>query len=336
VNRKLLVVGGGSMGKRRIRCLLANQVEPEAIRLVDVRSDRRDESKAKHMVEGFSSLSAGLDWDPDAVLVSVPGGLHMEVCLAAARAGKHVFCEVPLSTSLDRVDDLAKLVAERNLVFAPGCQPPFHPLYRQLKEWMAAPDLGKPLIVVEVFGQYLPDWHPYEDYRSFYAASQKMGGCNLDVVAQQATTLCWLLDDRIAEVFCRGHHLSSLEVDGSDCFQLIARTSQGTALTQQYDLIQRAGYHSIRFISETTTLEYNPGDGNVRRFRAATRSWETVAKPEGFQYEQCYIEEISLFLRCLDGKAQWHVPLPTAIGVVQVLQAMLQSAAEGKLVRILP
>lgn len=322
------------MGKRRVRCLLANHVAPEQIRLVDVRSDRREESRTKYGVEGFPSLEAGLAWNPEVVFVSVPGALHLPVCLAAARAGKHVFCEVPLSVNLDGLETLAGVVADKRLLLAPGCQPPFHPLYRQLKEWVAAPDFGPALLVVEIFGQYLPDWHPYEDYRTFYAASQKLGGCNLDVVAQQATLLNWLLDDQVAEVFCRGHRLSTLEIDGHDALQILTRTRQGTALTQQYDLIQRAGYHSLRLISETTTLEYNPGDGNVRRYRAATKAWETVSKPEGFQYEQCYIDETALFLACLEGQAQWHIPLTTAVDIVRFLMAMQQSAASGEVVRI--
>jgi predicted dehydrogenase len=334
MNRKFIVVGGGSMGKRRIRCLLAKGINPEAIRVVDVRDDRRDESNTKYQVGGFSSLEAGLEWNPDAVMVSLPGGLHMDACLPAARAGKHLFCEVPLSVSIDGLDELTELVSSQNLVFAAGCQPPFHPLYKQLKAWMADAEYGKTLSVIETFGQYLPDWHPFEDYRKFYAASQKMGGCNLDVIAQQATLMSWLLNDRIDEVFCRGNHLSTLEVDGSDCLQVLAKTAQGTALTQQYDLIQRAGHHSIRLISETTTLEYNPGESNVRRYRAKSKEWETVTVPEGYEYEQCYIDEIGLFLQCLEGQAQWHVPLSTAIGVVRFLEAILQSAKNDKIVRI--
>lgn len=324
------------MGKRRIRCLLANQIKPGNIRLAEPRPDRLDETKTKYGVEGVPSLGAGLEWNPDAVFVSVPGALHVKACLAAARAGKHLFCEVPLAVNLDGLAELATLVAQNHLVLAPGCQPPFHPLYRQLKQWISAPDFGRALMVVEIFGQYLPDWHPYEDYRTFYAASQKLGGCNLDVIAQQATVLCWLLGDRIQEVFCRGHHLSTLEVDGNDCLQILARTAQGTALTQQYDLIQRAGYHSMRFISETTTLEYNPSEGNVRRYRAETKAWETVAKPEGFQYEQCYIDETASFLECLDGRSEWHVPVETAVGIVRFLQSALQSAADATVVRIAP
>src|SRR5688572_21764312 len=103
---KFLVVGGGSMGKRRIRCLLANGVKPEDIRMVDVRADRQAEVKEKHNVDSVNDVNAGLDWNPTGVIVSVPGAAHMEVCLAAVNRGKHVFCEVPLSVNLDGTEEL--------------------------------------------------------------------------------------------------------------------------------------------------------------------------------------------------------------------------------------
>jgi len=66
-------------------------------------------------------------------------------------------------------------------------------------------------------------------------------------------------------------------------------------------------------------------DGFARRYLAATKRWETVTPPPGFNYEQCYIDEIALFLECMRGRGQWHNPLPTAIHVVRFLTAMLTS-----------
>ena len=67
-------------------------------------------------------------------------------CLTAARAGKHFFCEVPLSMSLDGTEELIDLVERQGLVAAPGSQPPFHPLVRQVKAWLEDPAFGKLLL----------------------------------------------------------------------------------------------------------------------------------------------------------------------------------------------
>ena len=59
---RFLIVGGGAMGKRRTRCLLANKVAAGDIHLVDMRADRRDQVTKKYSVETFDNLDAGLKW----------------------------------------------------------------------------------------------------------------------------------------------------------------------------------------------------------------------------------------------------------------------------------
>jgi len=317
------------MGKRRIRCLQGNGVKADAIRVVDVREDRRAEAKEKYGVDGFSTLDEALKWNPDAVLVCVPGSLHMEPCLAAAEAKKHVFCEVPLSVDLKGTEQLAALAGSNKLVIAPGCQTPFHPLFKLMKSWLDDPAFGKPLAFLADFGQYLPDWHPYEDYRKFYAANQAMGGGNLDVIAQEFSTLYWLLGDRVNSVFCRGSHLSTLEIQASDCWQILATTGRNTAITAHFDMIQRAGRFVMKFISEGGTIELDLVGGNIRRFLATTKQWETRTTPQGYVHEQCYIDEIGLFMKCIKGEGQWHNPLPVAIDIVKFLQGMLRSMKEN-------
>jgi predicted dehydrogenase len=331
---KYLVVGGGSMGKRRIRCLMACNVAPEHIRMVDTRDDRRSEVKAKYNVDSLCDLHAGLAWNPDAVVVSVPGAAHMHVSLAAVQQKKHVFCEVPLATTLDGVDELSQLVEQHKLVFAPGCQLPMHPLIKEAKQWIGEPAFGKPLCVLAEFGQFLPDWHPYEDYRNFYASDQKMGGGNLDVIAQDVANLYWLLNDRATELFAAGHHVSSLEIRANDVWDLSIGTAKGTRMSLHFDLIQRTGRSMSRFIGENGTIELNLIEGTVRRFLTVTPQWETKAVPHGYKYEQSYIDEIATFIDCLSGKANWYNELPAAIEVVKLLIAAQRSAETGSLIRI--
>jgi predicted dehydrogenase len=331
---KFLVVGGGSMGKRRIRCLLANNVQPQQIRMVDVRLDRQAEVKTKHDVDSVGDLSAGLNWGPDAVIISVPGAAHMEVALAAARAKKHIFCEVPLSLNLDGVPELKELAEKHKLVIAPGCQPPMHPLFKQAKDWVGEPSFGKPLSVIVEFGQYLPDWHPYEDYRKFYASDQKMGGGNLDVIAQELSALYWILGDQAVELFAAGVKVSSLELQANDSWDICVGLSKGTRMALHFDLIQRAGRVVLRFISETATVEINLVESTVRRFLASTKQWETRSTPLGYVYEQSYIDEVGQFLKCIEGKAQWFNPISSAVEVVKFLMAMQQSAQTKNTVKI--
>ena len=149
---RFLVVGGGSMGKRRTRCLLANNVHKDQIQLVDTREDRRAEVSELFGINVHANLEEGMAIGPDVVIVSVPGAYHMDACLVAARAGKHFFSEVPLSIGLEGTEELLELVKSQSLVAAPGTQPPFHPPVKPAKAWLEDPAVGKPLTINEAFG----------------------------------------------------------------------------------------------------------------------------------------------------------------------------------------
>lgn len=328
MSKRFLIIGGGSMGKRRIRCLLANGINPNQIRLVEVREDRREQVKQDYDVDSFTDFDDGMAWDPDAVLVSVPGALHMRFCVPAAAAGKHVFCEVPLSVDLNQTDELQQTVKKQGLVLAPGCQVLFDPLAQKIKSWIEDPAFGRALIYQETFGAYLPSWHPYEDYRSFYAADQNMGGGNLDVIAQELTVARWMTGHTVDSLFAQGSHLSELEINGHDCQQILARSNKGMVWTLQYDLIQHPGGLSRKIVGERGTLEVQ--GTTIRRYLADTEQWETWTRPEDIPAEQPYIDEIAHFLRCIDGQDQWPVSLDTAIDVIRFLLAMRQSIETGQ------
>ncbi|MFT5240480.1 MAG: UDP-N-acetyl-2-amino-2-deoxyglucuronate dehydrogenase [Candidatus Promineifilaceae bacterium] len=72
----------------------------------------RDSAKAQAMADAFGcKASSDLDAflaDPalNIVTIATPSGAHLEPCLAAARAGKHVICEKPLEITTERVDQM--------------------------------------------------------------------------------------------------------------------------------------------------------------------------------------------------------------------------------------
>jgi len=60
--------------------------------------------------------------DIDAVHIATGDYWHVPIALAAARAGKHIYCEKPLGLSLDNMIELEKTMSQKNLVFQYGTQ----------------------------------------------------------------------------------------------------------------------------------------------------------------------------------------------------------------------
>lgn len=81
--------------------------------------------------------------DVDVVCVCVPSGLHAEVGIAAAKAGKHVLCEKPLDISLERADALIRACREAGVYLGAVFQNRFHPVSQAIKEAIDSGRLGR-------------------------------------------------------------------------------------------------------------------------------------------------------------------------------------------------
>ncbi|MCC6424765.1 MAG: Gfo/Idh/MocA family oxidoreductase [Phycisphaerales bacterium] len=321
---KFLVIGGGSMGKRRIRCLMANGIDAGDIRLVDPREDRREESRSKYGVDGLNDIQSGLNWNPDAAMVCVSGERAANICATLLEGGKSVFCEVPMGLNADETRKLGMLAQQRGLLAACGAQQPFHPLIKQCRQWLKDPAFGKPLAFTLDWGQYVPGWHPYEPLSVFYSASQLTAVMTLEI-----SQLYEITGDRIATLKCLRRQTSTLQTPGGDVCDIIGDTRGGMAVSMHFDLLQRSMRNIARFTSEQGLIELDFAQDHSRRYIVADKQWETVPSPKGYSYEQCYIDEIALFLRCIAGKAQWHNPVAQVIDIVSVFDAMHRDARQS-------
>jgi len=316
------------MGKRRVRCLLANGIPAANIVVFDARADRLHESRDKYSVATAKTFKAAIR-DPGiaAVFVSVPGALHIKYCLAAARAGKHWFCEVPLAVNSRGIAELKELTQAKQLIGAPGCQVLFHPLGRALQEWAAGP-LGGPILAASYsFGSYLPEWHPHEDYRQFYASNKAMGGGNLDVIAQEMVWIRSVINRSMVAVSCRTSKTSALELaEGTpDHQEIIIEFEGGLMLSAHFDLLDRSHEGMLRLVTAASTLKWNKSEKALEVYEPSAGAWKRHPQADNYNYETCYQEEIGRFLTCIEKREAWPVRLETAEEIVRLLHGLDRS-----------
>ncbi|NQU09391.1 Gfo/Idh/MocA family oxidoreductase [bacterium] len=327
---KFLVVGCGSMGKRRIRCLRANG-ESDIIGF-DTRADRRDEVQQQFGVTASARFEEALQQQPDALVISVPPALHLRYCLAASRHGLPWFSELPLAISMDGIPELLREVATRKIVGAVGNQNLFHPYPQQLRQLVQGGPLGPVLTIAYEYGCWLPDWHPHEDYRSFYAARNELGGGGLDLIAQEIGWIGWIVGSPVRSVMSVSAKRSSLELDVPDTRDLVLEFQDGTTGSFHFDLIQRPGGRTLKLVAEAGTALWDSQPARV--YLAAKGAWENLAAPTYKEYEEVYIAEISRFLACVRGEATWENDLAAAADMVRLLDAVRRSEQEQRRVAL--
>lgn len=190
-NLQVLVLGVGSIGERHIRNLWALGVT----KITAYRTRNlpfRDIGPAKVTV--ITDLNQLQPSEIDCAIICSPTNLHLSQSIWCAENGIHTLVEKPISNTDRSISDLLKIVVDKQLVFSVAYMMRFHPLLIELKKIIASKIFGKVVHIESEWREYLPDWHPWEDYRKSYAALAEMGGGAALTLSHDLDLVTWLLD----------------------------------------------------------------------------------------------------------------------------------------------
>lgn len=322
---KFLVIGLGSMGKRRIRNLLA--LGEKHIIGFDPNQARCDEVKDKYSIDICNDWTQALDTNANAWIVSTPPLTHMDYALQAAEKGIHVFIEAGVPDQ--RIDQLMDLAKQNKSVVAPSCTMAYFPGPQRIKSVVEQGELGKNLLFTYQSGQYLPDWHPWEDYRTFYVAKKESGAAR-EIVAFELVWLCKIFG-AITEVTGMKDKNSDLEVDIDDHYQIIVKFANGLSGHLLVDAIARPAVRNFRLCCSEGTLEWDQANLTLRQYQAETSQWQEEKLDQGtaesgyINPEEPYINEVSDYLAAIRGEKAFPHSLEDDKQILDVLLAVESS-----------
>ncbi len=327
---RVAVIGCGSIGRRHIRNLLSLGVE--GITCCDMDRERLDRTTGEYGIAGFPVLAEVLAAKPDAVVIGTSTSSHLPLAREAARAGCHLFIEKPLSDRLEGIDGLADEVDEKRLVTMIGSNFKFHPSFTRMKGILDSRILGRVLSARCQFGQYLPDWHPWEDYRKTYSARRELGGGIL-LDSHEFDYMSWFLGD-VEEVFCMAGKLSNLEIDTEDTAEVLLKFHSGAVGEIHLDYTQRHYQRNYEFFGEEGTLKWDFNERTVRLYKAREGMWEVFEEPRNYDFNEMYRNEMKHFLDCAESGEQTLTDLHAGLRTLKAITAAKASAMEGRLKRI--
>jgi predicted dehydrogenase len=301
--------------------------------VVETRVDRRAEIAAKHPdAQVFASLQEALATERyQAGFVCVPTASHLEPAMALARAGIHLFMEKPVSHSVDGVKELVEEVERRGLVGMTGfCMRFFEPL-RKARALIEAGRIGRVVTARSFTGVYLPDWHPYEDYRSFYMARKEQGG---GVLLDECHAFDWMewLCGPIRGVFAVVGTFSDLEVTTDDVCEVIARFGERAVGSIHLDMVDRSARSEVEVIGTESTLLVDLEGHTVRLYDHGKRKWEQWAFEPA--YDRMYVDELEHFFACVQGRERPLTDLRAGWRVQRIIAACARSSAQGRWVAV--
>lgn len=317
---KVLVVGLGSMGRRRIRNLKALGIDD--IVGYDPRGDRRSEAAATYGIETIDDPDNLAKSAAEAWVVSTPPLTHLAYALQALDAGAHVFTEADLPDT--QADAVIARRDQSGLLVAPSCTMRHFPGPKLVRSLVEKGLIGRPLLFTYQSGQFLPDWHPWEDIDDFYVSKTATGAAR-EIVPFELTWLTGLFGSVLKISGLKGS-TGVLDAPIDDHYALALSFESGVAGTLLVDVLSRPDIRVFRINGTDGTLEWDQGAELVRVRSAHDDAWTTYPLAVGTREigyinpEEPYVAEINDFLDAVAGKAPYPFALEEEIALHGVLE----------------
>jgi predicted dehydrogenase len=328
---KVLVIGLGSMGKRRIRNLKALGVRELAG--VDPREDRRAEAAASYAVPTFGDARQALqEFAPDVAVISTPPDKHMDYAFLAFE--RRIACFIEASVvDAERVLELHEKTRHGGPLVAPSCTMRYFPGPRRVKELVSAGAIGKVVNINYHTGQYLKDWHPWEAIEDYYVSKRATGGCR-EIVPFELT---WLNDifGEPEPVACLRARIGDLQADIDDVYHCWLRYPGNATASITVEVLSRpVATRELRVLGTRGLLAYSADDNAVRVASLGADGWTRhdlergTAQAGYINPEEPYIAEMRDFLAAVESRSPARFPnsLLDDYRVLRILNALEQKS----------
>jgi len=300
---KYLVIGLGSMGKRRVRNLKA--LGMQNIAGFDTRPDRRLEVRKKYDIPVFDTFEEAIkNYSPQVFVISTPPDLHMHYAYYASEYAISCFIEASVIDAC-KIKELSERIKDSKIVIAPSCTMRYFPGPKKIKELIYSGKIGKVLNVNYQTGQYLPDWHPWEDIKDFYVSKRETGGAR-EIVPFELT---WLNDifGKSKALACVKAKLSDLPADIDDVYHCLLQYDNNVLANITVEVISRPkSCREMRVIGSEGEIVFSADTNSVKYINTLLDKWVEFKFDSGTienQYinpEEPYIAEMKDFVSAVE------------------------------------
>jgi predicted dehydrogenase len=257
-----------------------------------------------------------------------PSHSRVDVALKAATSGAHLFIEKPLSHILKDVATLEQLSADNSSRVMVGYMMRFHPLLIDIRDRIARGQVGDLIHVRSQWGEYVPDWHPWEDYRDTYAARRALGGGPVLTLSHEIDMALWFLSGtatapKTVQGLSNTH--SGLEMDAEHGIDILIASASGATANLHLDFYQRPPARNVEFVGTEGRITFDYYSSRIEVFsREKPEPVEIIDISESFERNNMFISEIEHFFDCItDGLT----PVPGLAEGKAALNVALQAIA---------
>jgi predicted dehydrogenase len=326
---KVLVVGYGSIGKRHVNNLM--RIKNMEI-LICTRNKGANQLK-KYGIKIFKSFTESLREGPDIGIICNETSLHVKTAIKLAQHNCHLFIEKPLSDSLKNTKILLSLIKSKKLITLIGCNMRFHKCIKEIKKIIESKSLGRIISVRVENGSYLPDWHPWEDYRISYASRKELGGGVVLTSIHEIDYLYWFFG-KVNEVSSFTGRFSNLELSVEDLSAILLRFKKNIVAEVHLDYFQQPESRNCKIIGTKGLVYWDSDTNEVRQYNNLKKKWTTKFKYKNYERNEMFVDELKHFIDCVKNKKTTINPIEDALKTLDIALAIKKSSLLKKTVII--
>lgn len=318
--KRILVIGGGSIGERHVRCFL--RTRQAAVSLCETRDDVRQRLANDYQLdEVFDAFDAAIAQNFDGAVICTPAHLHVLMATQLVERGTGVLIEKPLSTKPHGIDRLVELVDAGKIPVSIAYVMRQHPALQAMKQALESGRFGRPVQIVYSGGQHFPFYRPA--YReTYYTRHETGGGAIQDALTHVMNSAEWLVGP-VTKLAADAEHCLLEGVEVEDTVHVMTRHG---AVLGSFSLNQ----HQPANESTLTVL----CERGAIRFESHSASWSSCIEPDSvwqleekfsLERDDLFIRQAQAFLDQLDGKADPACSLDEGLQTLRVNLATLES-----------
>lgn len=326
---KVTVFGSGSIGLRHLNNLikLKKKLKIGSIFSYDTKNKINFLGKSKEFIftQNFK-LAAD---QCDVAFICVPTHLHNQTINNILKYTKcHFYIEKPLSSEIKGCLETLKKIKNAKKKVGVGYMLVNHPLILKTKSLIDKKAIGKIVFARAECGFYLPNWHPWEDYRKFYMAHKKQGGGVLLDTSHEINYLQRLFG-KVKSIQGTVGKFSNLEITSDDLALSILKFKKDNIIGHVHlDLLQFEKSRSFKIIGTNGVIEGSLVTNELKIF--SNKNKRTVKKTFNYNFNNIYLTQLIQFWALINNKKSNLSTGEEAYHTMEIIEGIRKSNKLGK------
>lgn len=327
--KKILFFGLGSIGQRHLKVL--NEIgkfDMSAYRTK--KGTKKVPEELEKKIKYFYHEKDAFTWNPDFMIVSNPTSFHFKYILKSIDYNINALIEKPIANDFTQIKKVeGKIKNRKNKIYA-GYNLRFHPIVAKIKEIIDSGKFGKVLKADLYVGEYLPFWHPYEDYRKSYSARKELGGGALRTLSHEIDLGQYLFGN-YNKIFARISKISDLGIDVDDSTDIFAEMKNRIILKISMDYLNPLGIRKGEIFFKKGLLKYNFLKKEIIFIDYKNKENKILLKIDHYDYNEQYKMQMINFL--IKNNKQL-CSLEEGINVLKVIDKCEESNQKGRMIYV--